>query len=597
MKTTIRTSLLFVFAFLLSFLMPSCSPISMGYYYQQQSDADEDGGKSEEDDWDDDIEEEEPPAGSISSFAVIRPDGEIDEELLSDYPDELAAINERLPDTSDFSSASIMVNDRIVSSFNDENVPSMHFEDGSWDAGTGERSAERHEFLYHGANSSAQGNTISNMDYYAYRGLNPFFSADSSYNTAGFGNGDETRMDRFVFYRFTGKAVIVELDNYLVAVDTYTRLFYAFGVPTDTDSLLGQEVPTKWGSVEANCTDPEGKARRFYEYDPAGYVDDEGNFINADWYEENLASGTYDPLYTGLSPYAVAIGETLAVTPLITATTLEEDGILKDETGYYTEIGIQPQAVDLTYTLFRRDDSGDEWFAVAGDIAVAAGESAEVRDYGGLYLTGYPQYKAEALSSTGDSAGESAAVEGSRMLSNEEVLLGAMNSIRLSFGELWYPTANANGSLKKGTFNDADGFYHHGIDYTDFFLWANYRRYQSYVGFHNTLFTLDGTFMKDEGDGFYGLDINGIWTHEGSSWPDDGDFLPRTDELTVTFAGREFSIRFNEVKIDNNDGNEPDWDSGTLIVQSEDGTDEFDKNSGFPFVLFMDDEAFTEATK
>ena len=586
----LKTSVFFVFLCIPSLVLFSCRPISMDYYYQQQSDDDEDDGADEDNDWDDEVEEEEPSAGSVSIFSAIRADGVIDEDLFSEYPEELAALKERLPDTGDFSSSAIMENDLICAAFDDENVPTMWYEDGTWE----ELNAEKNEFYYLGANSSAQGNTISDMNYYAYRGLNPFFSAESSYNTACFGSGDETRMERFVFYRFTGTAVIVDLDNYLVAVDTYTRLFFAFAVPTDSDSILGQEVPTEWGPVEAYCTDPDGKSRKFYEYDPAGYVDDQGNFINAEWYEENLAAGTYDPVFTGLSPYTVGIGNALTVEPEVTVTTLESEGILRDGNGYYTEIEIRPQSVDLTYTLFRLDDGGGEWVAVAEDIAVASGDSYAYRDYDALFLTGYPRYKAEAFSASGDSAGESGETEGSRMLSNEEVLLGALNSIRLSFKDLWYETGSVWGDLKEDCIEGDEGTYSHGIDRNGFFG-TNYRRYQNYSGYRNSLFLLDGTFMKDDGGGLDGLDVAGTWTHEGSNWPDDEDFLPRKDELTVEFAGRDFTIRFDDVEIGNNDGNDPDWESGILVVQSEDGIDEYGRDSGFPFVLFMDDESFSEA--
>ena len=105
--------------------------------------------------------------------------------------------------------------------------------------------------------------------------------------------------------------------------------------------------------------------------------------------------------------------------------------------------------------------------------------------------------------------------------------------------------------------------------------------------------------MKDQGPMIY--DKQGTWQNEGSSqeteWPNDEDFLPRTDNLTVKYEGKVYSIKFNNVVVDNNDGDEPEWSSGSIVVESEVGRSEYYHDSGVPFALFMSDEAFLETLK
>lgn len=142
-------------------------------------------------------------------------------------------------------------------------------------------------------NSEGGGYTIWSMVYYKYDGNNPFFGLNSSYNTGEHGEG----IERFIFYRFTGYGGLSDgfgganLDNMLVAVDTYTKLVFCFGVPTKFDSILGNENPTEWGSLDSR----NGGMYKFYEYDPAGIVHEDGTIELYDWYTTAMGNGIYEP--------------------------------------------------------------------------------------------------------------------------------------------------------------------------------------------------------------------------------------------------------------------------------------------------------------
>ncbi|MEI0525936.1 hypothetical protein R4K54_08420 [Brachyspira murdochii] len=112
---------------------------------------------------------------------------------------------------------------------------------------------------------------INNLKVYRYAGENPLYSS------LGYLEG---RMDRFNFYSINGKAAVAELKQYLIAVDTYSKFIFAFGAITATTSIMGDKVPTAFEAVEKH-----GDKKAFYEYDPIGYVKDDGSVILYDHYK------------------------------------------------------------------------------------------------------------------------------------------------------------------------------------------------------------------------------------------------------------------------------------------------------------------------
>lgn len=167
-------------------------------------------------------------------------------------------------------------------SFGGANIPSYNFfpKDGrSWNSGN--LSTAEATF-----DASGDGNKvtdplivgISPMTVYRYDGKNPLVGPDSSYNNS-------SRMKRFLFFRFTGKASIQSLNQYLIAVDTYSKLVFAYAKITATESSFGQLVPTGFGPVENY-----GEKRPFYEYDPIGIVHSTGEVELYDEYRNDMRS-------------------------------------------------------------------------------------------------------------------------------------------------------------------------------------------------------------------------------------------------------------------------------------------------------------------
>lgn len=575
----------------------SCSqPFSDPYYYQQQ--ARDDGGSNEDPsdgDWGDDTEmpDDEETPGSLSSFDVILPGGELNETLLADDPSALEEIRRRLPEETFFTPQEFQAM-LIRSRFTGDNVPVLWYEEnGTWSTGN----QEKHEFVNGGPDTDAGGNGISSVNYYAYRSYNPFFPADNSYNLASFGSEGERRMERFIFYRFTGETALPSLDNMLVAVDSYTGLFFCFGKPVEYKSYFGQEVPIKWAPVDVVSQDADGKQHRFYEYDPAGYVNSEGKFVAESWYKDHLARGDYDPVYTGKSPYSIKLGEEIVLTPEIQASSLE-DGLLEKDGRFYTAIKIAAQPYDLIYEIFRRDDRSDQWQKIGEPIEVKANEEGFYEDYDALIIESMPSYKVTAYDSNFEELGESEAVEGGRALSDREMLVVAMDTIRRSFSDLWYTTGSAWGSLKADKRNGDSGVFYHGVD-RDGFFGTNYRRYQRYENYRRGAVELTGSFMKDDGGGAFTNDLDGLWTQHGSNWPGDGRFQPQSDWIEVTANGRSIRFSFQDIRVSfpslgGQDGNEPSWSSGSLQVESERGSRSYGKDD-IPFALFMDWGTFINA--
>ncbi|MEI0525937.1 hypothetical protein R4K54_08425 [Brachyspira murdochii] len=164
----------------------------------------------------------------------------------------------------------------FAASFDGNNVPVYtFFKDGTvWtlsDAATAENKYKAQD----GANK-AQGYSISDATFYRYDYKNPLIAPENSYNKS-------ERMKRFVFYRLVGNAVVVPLNNYLIAVDTYSKLVFAYGKITKTGSTMGQAYPTAFEAVELH-----GEKRPFYEYDPIGFMayDASSDSLKLTLYEE-----------------------------------------------------------------------------------------------------------------------------------------------------------------------------------------------------------------------------------------------------------------------------------------------------------------------
>ena len=134
------------------------------------------------------------------------------------------------------------------------------------------------------ADSSFVTANITGLTVYKYKAENPLYSS------SGYLPG---RINRFNFYSIDGKAAIVTLKQYLIAVDTYSKFIFAYGAITKVDTVFGGEkVPMGFEAIEKYA-----EKRPFFEYDPIGYVKDDGSVVLFEHYiQEFVASPTtYEP--------------------------------------------------------------------------------------------------------------------------------------------------------------------------------------------------------------------------------------------------------------------------------------------------------------
>lgn len=200
------------------------------------------------------------------------------------------------PDKLDFPHTDFETMSLVGTYFNNSNVPVYAMKhENVWVS----KDASKAEFVHAKApDTEGQGYGISNVHWYQYRGRNPLYAADGGYNTSlQLTSNLNPKLSRFYFYRFTGDTLSPSLDNFLFAVDTYSKLMFAFAYPTKTENVFGNNVPKAWGPTD-NEPYKDGTVYQFYMYDPVGYVeknDSTYNVVLYEWFSANLAKGIYAP--------------------------------------------------------------------------------------------------------------------------------------------------------------------------------------------------------------------------------------------------------------------------------------------------------------
>lgn len=300
-----------LFLSFLGFIFFSCNPMLGSYYYQQQgrgldsTDIDNNSGSNT-------VPVVVPPLSNdaISMFSVIRENGIVIEPFGNTKVETmLRGKLKHAPNifkTADFIDRVIQITE-VTSG----NLPQTKFQENVklW------QPANEHGWqVFNGDNFSSHAVmtvTVKNVGYFRVKGKNPLVSSYDGILIPIYGSDGkpteqtEPIMKRFVFYRFTGDVPVVgTLDNRLVAFDSYTGLLFVYAIPT---TFGGNGNPLGWQPLEGVGA-PDGKKHSFYEYDPVGYVNKDGEFRMTSQYITNLKKKTsrenYKPPFTGKSPYS-----------------------------------------------------------------------------------------------------------------------------------------------------------------------------------------------------------------------------------------------------------------------------------------------------
>ena len=290
--------ILFITAFL--FIYSCQSRFNPRYFYNKSASDENNGGDDLPGEFDPD--DERIPIWStnyIPDFSGDSSDGTNEDGTITVYLDPFVHGEWNKPD---YRFNMNFDNMQIRASFDGNNRPSYQLVSGNWNLANSSESS----YYYDGPNTTAGGQSLSSVQYWLYKSRNPLFAVTSRYNKSD-------RMKRFYFYRFNGKALgLVYTDNYLVAIDTYSKLVFAYAVPVEWKQYIAgtPKAPIKWGSVDAGWeTDYNsgGKASfkvsgatYFYEYDPIGIVKQNGEIEIYKWCLDSIGNNKrYGPRIDG----------------------------------------------------------------------------------------------------------------------------------------------------------------------------------------------------------------------------------------------------------------------------------------------------------
>jgi len=137
-------------------------------------------------------------------------------------------------------------------------------------------------------------NKAWNLTYYMYKTRQDRWAKSNRFNP-NLTAEEATKQKRFYFYRFTGTASAgTQLDNSTFCVDTYSKFLFFYSEPAAISSL---GVPSGWQDYAAPSTgDHTQRAKKFYEYDPVGYVMEDGTVVIYNWFKAKIMGNDYSPV-------------------------------------------------------------------------------------------------------------------------------------------------------------------------------------------------------------------------------------------------------------------------------------------------------------
>ena len=156
------------------------------------------------------------------------------------------------------------------------------------------------EYKYEGQNGKGsvigegQLNNAWDLTYYKYKTREDRWVKSNRFNP-NLTVEEAAKQKRFYFYRFTGTASAgTQLDNSTFCVDTYSKFLFFYSEPAAISSL---GVPSGWQDYAAPSTGKHTQRdKKFYEYDPVGYVMEDGTVVIYNWFKAKIMGNDYSPV-------------------------------------------------------------------------------------------------------------------------------------------------------------------------------------------------------------------------------------------------------------------------------------------------------------
>ncbi|UTC74521.1 hypothetical protein E4O03_09900 [Treponema sp. OMZ 792] len=173
------------------------------------------------------------------------------------------------------------------------------------------------EFFYQG--QPGAGNEIGNgqqnytidLKYYKYKNRK-----DRWFDTNGFAPSldaeEAEKQKRFYFYRFKGTTVgnSGSIDNATFCVDTYSKFLFFYSEPAQKKVVFGNTIPSDWRDYESPTVGLHSHCeKKFYEYDPVGFVREDGSVVIYNWFKAKIVASDYSPSMNEKFKFVAKAGE------------------------------------------------------------------------------------------------------------------------------------------------------------------------------------------------------------------------------------------------------------------------------------------------
>ena len=156
---------------------------------------------------------------------------------------------------------------------------------------------------------NGQQNKTWELKYYMYKTRKDRW-IESNHFDPGLSAEEAEKQKRFYFYRFTGKTASPILNNSTFCVDTYSKFLFFYSEPATKDESFGNIIPSNWKDY-ADSSDGEHTQRdkKFYEYDPVGFVREDGSVVIYNWFKAQIVASNYSPSMNEKYKYVAKAGK------------------------------------------------------------------------------------------------------------------------------------------------------------------------------------------------------------------------------------------------------------------------------------------------